>query len=118
VEYAKLHMESNNPRYMDGARRIVLTMSTKSLLVADVSYFKKLCYESFRRPVWKREAKPATTTLSNIGEDEALCVMFQLIEIHIIRRQETMTQLKPIYNEIRSSKCLSDSRSLDLLWIH
>ncbi len=40
-EYANLHLEKNNVKYVDGARRILLTLATKSLLAADVAYHKK-----------------------------------------------------------------------------
>ena len=117
IEYANIHLTKKNTKYMDGAQRILLTLSTKSLLAADVGYHKKMCYEPFRSPVWKRVVgSPSTTTSNNDGDDEALCEMYHLVEIHIIRRQETytMTQLKSVYNQIRNDKDFTESRSLEL----
>ena len=66
-EFAEIHVQSNNQKYIDGARRILLTLSTTSLLAADVAYHKKLCYEPFRSPVWKKRVLTVTVLWRKIG---------------------------------------------------
>ena len=101
---------------MDGIRKIVLSMSIKLLLAAMTGYHKKLCYHCVRYSVWMWGTLPTSITMCNVSEYEALCEMCQIIQIHIIRQQEphTMTQMKSIHHQIRSSNCLSDSRSFHL----
>ncbi len=114
IEYANIHLENQNMKYSDGAKRILLTLSTKSLLAADVAYHKRQCYEPFRSPAWKRVAqtddKPVATDETNALED-----IYQLVLIHIINRGEiyTMAQLKSAYDDILGDRGLS-CRSTDL----
>ena len=115
-EYANIHLQSNNLKYVDGANRILLTLATKSLLAADVAYHKKLCYEPFRSPVWKRAKSESEVPLTD-SKDDALEDIFQLVLVHIVNRHEiyTMSQLKAAYDQIRTDKGLSShSRSTDL----
>ena len=46
-EYSELHLKNNNGKYIDGANRILLTLATRSLIVADVAYHKS-CYQAFQ----------------------------------------------------------------------
>ena len=54
-EFAEIHIKNNNLKYVEGAKRILLTLSIKSLLAANLAYHQKECYKSFRSPAWKRE---------------------------------------------------------------
>ena len=40
IEFANIHLQNNNEKYVDGANRILLTVSSKSLFAADVAYHK------------------------------------------------------------------------------
>ena len=115
-EFAEIHVESNNQKYIDGARRILLTLSTSSLLAADVAYHKKLCYEPFRSPVWKKTKEKDTGSNYTVEEEWAFNEICQLIEIHILARKEvcSLTQLRNCYDQIRSDKGLPLSRSIDM----
>ena len=55
-EFAEIHIKNNNLKYVEGAKRILLT-STKSLLAANVAYHQEECYKPSRIPAWKREKK-------------------------------------------------------------
>ena len=54
-EFAEIHIKNNNLKYVEGAKRILVTLSTKSLLAANVAYHQKECYKPSRSPAWKRE---------------------------------------------------------------
>ena len=54
-EFAEIHIKNNNVKYVKGAKRILLTLSTKSLLAANVAYHQKECFKPSRSPAWKRE---------------------------------------------------------------
>ena len=56
-EFASIHLQNNNKKYVDGANRILLTLNTASLFAANVSYHKSLCYDPFRSPWWKKKRK-------------------------------------------------------------
>ena len=103
-------------KYIDGARRILLTLSTSSLLVADVAYHKKLCYEPFRSPVWKKTKEKDAGSNYTVEEEWAFNEICQLIEIHILARKEvySLPQLRNCYDQIRSDKGLPLSRSIDM----
>jgi hypothetical protein len=115
AEYANLHVKDNNAKYIAGANRILIILATTSLFAADVGYHKKLCYEPFRSPAWKRKRGGTCMTVST-DEDDALEEMYQLIVVHIIKRHEiyTMAQLTSAFNQIRSDKRLAECRSTDL----
>lgn len=112
-EYANIHMRNNNEKYIDGARRILLTLSSKSLLAADVAYHKRQCYEAFRSPKWKREKN--TTTMPNEGDDDYKEI-YQLVKVNIINRKKiyTLSQLKAALDEIKQKSNGSPCRSTDL----
>ena len=114
VEYANIHITNNNEKYRDGAKRILLTLSTKTLLAADVGYHKQICYEPFRSPVWKRNEKGGFQSASS--DEDGWEEMYQLVNVHIISRQEiyTMSQLTSAFNQIRAEKGLSECRTTDL----
>ena len=114
VEYANIHITNNNEKYRDGAKRILLTLSTKTLLAADVGYHKQICYEPFRSPVWKRHEKGGFQSASS--DEDGWEEMYQLVNVHIIGRQEiyTMSQLTSAFNQIRAEKGLSECRTTDL----
>ena len=100
--FAEIHVKSNNQKYIDGASRILLTLSTSSLLAADVAYHKKLCYEPFRSPVWKKTKEKDAGSNYIVEEDLAFDEICQLIEIHILARKEvySLAQLRNSYNQI------------------
>lgn len=115
TEYAKIHLENKHEKYMDGAKRILLTLSTASLLSADVAYHKRQCYEPFRSPAWKRQ-KTAITTHLRSQEEDGYMELFQLVLVHIINRKEvyTLAQLKGALDQIRGTNKSSTCRSIDL----
>ena len=53
-ECAENHITNNNLKYVEGAKRILLTLSTKSLLAANVAYHQKERYKPFQSPARKR----------------------------------------------------------------
>ena len=53
-EFSEIHIKNNNLKYVEGAKRILLTLSTKSLLAANVAYHQKECFKPSRSPAWKR----------------------------------------------------------------
>jgi hypothetical protein len=114
-EYATLHLKNRNVKYMEGANMILLTLAAKYILAADVAYHKRLCYEPFRSPAWKRDSNKSNITVTS-EEDNALEEICQLVLIHIINRHEiyTMAQLKSAFDEIQCEKGLSSSRTTDL----
>ena len=42
-ELAEIHIKKNNLKYVEGAKRILLTLSTKYLSAANVAYHKEEC---------------------------------------------------------------------------
>ena len=44
-EFAEIHIKNNNLKYVEGAKRILLTLSTKSLLAANVAYHQEEYYK-------------------------------------------------------------------------
>ena len=50
-----MHIKKNYLKYVEGAKRIGLTLSTKSLLAENVAYHPEDCYETFQSPDWKWE---------------------------------------------------------------
>ena len=44
-EFAEIHIKNNNLKDVEGANRILLTLSTKSLLAANVAYHQEECYK-------------------------------------------------------------------------
>ena len=116
-EFSELHIKNNNQKYLDGARRILLTLATKSLLAADVAYHQQSCYEPFRSSAWKRREKSSVKQLQERKDKEALDEFCQVVNLHIIIREEvyTASQLRSIYDDIRTEKDLSSSsRSVDV----
>ena len=115
-EFSELHIKNNNQKYLDGVQRILLALGTKSLLAADVAYHKQSCYEPFRSNAWKRQLNVNIKELRR-EDKEAWEEFCQIVKIHIIIRGEvhTSSQLKSIYDEIRTEKNLSgSSRSVDV----
>ncbi len=120
-EFAEIHVQSKNQKYIDWAKRILLTLLTSSLLAADVAYHKKQCYEPFRSPVWKK-MREKDLACNNTLEDSTLedewvfNELCQLIEIHVLVRKEvySLAQLRNYYDQIRSGRGPCLIRSIDL----
>ena len=55
TEYAEIHI-SNSTKFKSAKKRILLTISTKSLFAADVGY-QKFCYDGFSSPKWDKRKK-------------------------------------------------------------
>ena len=106
-EFAEIHVKSNNQN--------LLTLSTTSLLAADVAYHKKLCYEPFRSPVWKKTKEKGAGSNCAMEEDWVFNEICQLIEIHSLARKEvySLAQLRSCYDQIRLGKGLALTRSID-----
>ena len=49
--FAEIHIKNNNLKYVECAKRILLTLSTKFLLAAKVTYNQEECYKPFRSSV-------------------------------------------------------------------
>ena len=116
-EFAHIHIENSNEKYVAGAKRILLTLTSKSLLEADVAYHKKECYEPFRSPVWKRGRKEEALTIADEDKsDTTYEEMLELIKVHIITKKEiyTMNQLTTALNEIRRARGSKPARNVDL----
>ena len=56
-QFADIHIKNNILKYAEGTKRILLTLTTKSVLAANVAYHQEECYKPFRIPAWKREKK-------------------------------------------------------------
>ena len=56
-EFGEIHIKSNNLKYVEGAKRNLLTLSTKSLLAADVAYHQEKCYKPFQILSWEQERR-------------------------------------------------------------
>ena len=54
-ELTEIHIKDNSFKYVEGSKRILLTLISKSLLAANVAYHQEKCYKSFRSPAWKRK---------------------------------------------------------------
>ena len=104
-EFPHIHIENNNKKYEAGAKRILLTLTSKSLLEADIACHKRECYELFRSPAWKRERKEGVPTITEDKSDSTYDEILQLIKVHVITKTEiyTMTQLTTALNEIRKA---------------
>ena len=53
-EFTEIHIKNNNLKYVEGGKRILLTLSIKLLLAANVVYHQEECYKRSRSPAWKR----------------------------------------------------------------
>ena len=53
-EFTEIHIKNNNLKYVEGGKRILLTLSIKLLLAANVVYYQEECYKRSRSPAWKR----------------------------------------------------------------
>ena len=73
-EYSELHIKNNNGKYIDGANRILLTLATRSLIVADVAYHKS-CYQAFQSKGWKKKSQEDERKYF-VDSDEAACNEF------------------------------------------
>ena len=110
IEFAHIHVDNSNEKYIDGTKRVLLTTISKSLFAADVSYHKP-CFDSFRAPHWKNkkcndENKPAGNRIDD------LTLLYDLVEHHIVSKHEiyTMSQLCNYYSKIVNKYI----RSIDL----
>ena len=96
IEYAEIHV-SNNTKFKGAAEKILLTLSSKTLFVADVGYHKS-CYDAFRSPKWNKKKITRNTTCkkSSVGE------LLNLIEYLVIVKKEiyTLAQLRGFYDQI------------------
>ena len=55
-EFAKIYVQ-HNTKYVDGAKRILLTLATSSMLASNVAYHREECYIPFRSHHWKKGYK-------------------------------------------------------------
>ena len=88
-EFADIHLRNGKTPYLDGAKRIRLQLSVKSLFAADVSYHRE-CYLNFRTPKWKRSEIVSETSGGSTAEDhfQDFC---EIVQFHIIERKEVYT---------------------------
>ena len=112
-EYANIHKKTGNKKYVDGANRILLTISSKSLFAADVAYHKS-CYDNFRASWWKKNNNEIIEENSN-SENKSLIEIYHLIEHHVINKGEIylMSQLTASYDKLRDQN-KHTTRSIDL----
>ena len=104
--YADIHI-SRNTKYKEGANRILLTKSIKSLYLSDVGYHK-VCYDNFLSPSWDRELKSKVTS----SDEHIIQEFVNLVEYLVIMKKEiyTLAQLRAHFKET-SGDCL---RSIDI----
>ena len=116
-EFAEIHIKNNNLKYVEGAKRILLTLSTKSLLAANVAYHQEECYKPFRSPAWKREKK-VTDESDSVAEDDSWTSLCQLLRYHVLLKKEvySLAQVRNMYDELRRElgKDVTKSRSIDI----
>ena len=91
-EFAEIHIKNNNLKYAEGAKRILLTLSTKYLLAANVAYHQEECYKPFRSPAWKREKN--VTSETNLEADNTWKDLCHLLRYHMLVKRRFILLLK------------------------
>ena len=92
-----------------------------SSFTADVSYYKELCYRSFKTPWWKKIKLTKNESNSHFAEQlsplEESCYLIQHL---LIDKKEicTITQLRHFYEQITSNQKYPNLRSVDFNPIH
>ena len=119
-EFAELHIRNNNEKYVEASKRILLVLSTKSLLAANVAYHRKECYQPFRANGWKRQ-KSSDTSVGNYEaskNNEAWDSLCQFVKYSILIKKEvyTVAQLRCMYNELQKDfeDKVTKSRNIDI----
>ena len=84
-EFAKIHIQ-HNTKYVDGAKRILLTLATSSLL-ASVAYHREECYIPFRSHHWKKGYQAEVVINHEKEETSPLEEFFQLVKGHVLFRR-------------------------------
>ena len=92
-----------------------------SSFTADVSYYKELCYRSFKTPWWKKIKLTKNESNSHFAEQlstlEESCYLIQHLLIDKIEIC-TITQLRHFYEQITSNQKYPNLRSVDFNPIH
>ena len=111
TEFAKIHV-GNQTKYQEAGERILLTLSTKSLFAADVGY-RRMCYESFRSPKWKKGKTKDENTRDH--ESNTTSELLNLIEYLIVVKNEvyTLSQLREFFAEVQGVNA-DTLRSIDI----
>ena len=96
IKYAEIHI-SNNTKFKGVGKRILLTLSTKSLFAPDIGYHKS-CYDVFRSRKWNKKKSVEENTCGQSSVDELL----NLIEYLVLIKKElcTLAQLWGSYDQI------------------
>ena len=94
-EFAKIHFQ-HNTKYADGAKRILLTLATSSLLASNVAYHREDCYIPFRFHHWKKGYQVKVVVNHEKEETSPLEEVSQLVKVHVLFRREvyTLTELR------------------------
>ena len=103
-------------KYAEEATRILLTLSTKFLLAANVTDYQEECYKPFRSPAWKRGKN--VTSETNLEVDNTWKDLCHLLRYHVLVKKEVypFTQVWNMYDELRRElgEEVTNSRSIDI----
>ena len=83
-DFAEIHIRDNNEKYVEGARRILLTLSTSSsLLAADVAYHREGCYIPFRSHYWLKRGDLKAEVIGDEDDTKSWEKFYQLYQLFI-----------------------------------
>ena len=102
IEFAHLHINNNNLKYIEAANKILLTNTSKSFFAADVSYHK-CCLYNFCSPWWASNKYINNESEQNKFND---ALLFELLEQLIINKHDicTTSQLCSFYHNMTNTK--------------
>ena len=109
MEYAEIYI-SNNTKFKSVGDRILLTLFTKLLFVADVGYHRS-CYDVFCSPKWNEKKSVEENPCGQFSVDEIL----NLTEYSVVVKKEIyiLAQLRDFYEQI-SDNNFRVLRSIDI----
>ena len=109
IEFAHLHINNNNLKYIEAANGILLTTTSKSFFAVDVSYHK-CCFYNFHSLWWASNNSINNESEQNNSNDYTL--LYKLVEHHIINKHNiySISQLCSFYRNMTNTKI----RSIDL----
>ena len=109
IEFAHLHINNNNLKYIEAANRSLITSTSKYFFVTDVLYHK-CCFYNIHSLWWASNKSIKNESEQNNSNDYTL--LYEFIEHHIINKHDvySMSQLCNFYHNMTNTKI----RSTDL----
>ena len=103
--FAEIHINLET-KYKEGAKRLLLALTTvNDMVAANVGYHRQ-CYNRFRSPHWQKKVTEKDAGKDAIEKSDLWADFAQLIEIHVVIREEvySLIQLTELYNELNEVK--------------